>query len=86
MLRNAALRTELENSRSTATASRLVPAVAEARDVSGTCCHRQEIPASQFSRQYHRLQLDVTITFGPTSEDLLSAHVRPRSNCNPCCG
>ena len=44
------LHTDLENSKSTATAVRLVPALAEGRNVSDTYCHRQEIPASQSSR------------------------------------
>jgi len=30
------------------------------RDFADTCCHRQEIPASQSSRWYHRLRIDVT--------------------------
>ena len=44
------LRTRLENSKSKVTAFQLVQALAEGRDISDICCHRQEIPASQFSR------------------------------------
>jgi len=35
---HSVLRTELENSKSTATAWRFVPALAEIPDVSDTCC------------------------------------------------
>ena len=37
-----------------------VPAVTLARDFADTCCHRQEIPASQSGRWYHRSCIDVT--------------------------
>jgi len=47
---HSTLRTKLENSKSTATALQLVSALAEGRNISDTCCHKQEIPASQSSR------------------------------------
>jgi len=45
VMEHSILRTELENSKSTAIPLRLVPASAEARDVSDACCQRQEILA-----------------------------------------